>query len=626
VEAQPQLSPPPDPAPPGAWSTGLPGADAPSPIPEAWSPALAAATVRRLLQQSPVALLGNVVGMGLIAWIYGPTAAPWKLAAWYLPTGVLWLLRWAQWRRHGRQRLDDAQALRQRLPLSALALAQAAMWGWAACLFWGEGGSFEKTALLLMVFTYSLASVQILATQRLLFLPFLGLVSVPTVLRIALDTSYPEHLALAFVVTLLFLATLFVGRTYRGALSDAVTLRLRTQELAAQLTQQMQQAQEARRSAEAANLAKTQFFAAASHDLRQPLHAMGLFAEALRQRSHDPQVLPLVHSINESVDALEGLFAELLDITRIDSGGVEVHLARVPLGELLARIRLHFEPIAFEKGLQLTLRGAQHAAWTDAVLLERILRNLVSNAIRYTHDGGVLVACRVRGRELLLQVWDSGIGIAPEHLARVFDEFYQVQRHGVDQQHRKGLGLGLAIVQRLAALIHTRVEVRSTRGRGSVFSLRVPLGPAASSQPTGARSRQSPSSRVTLQGRRILVVEDEPSVREGLVVLLQGWGAQVQAFDSLAALQQGLQASGFAAPDLVIVDYRLPAGHTGVEALAAVRAASAPHRVPAIVVTGSTMGGHEEEALAQDYHLLIKPVLPNKLRAMIAFKLGAGGG
>jgi CheY-like chemotaxis protein/two-component sensor histidine kinase len=352
---------------------------------------------------------------------------------------------------------------------------------------------------------------------------------------------------------------------------------------------------------------------------------MGLFAETLRQRSHDPEVASLVHSINESVDALEGLFGEVLDITRIDTGGVEVQLQPVRLRELFGRLRLHFEPVAFEKGLALSFRGGQHVAQTDPVLFERILRNLVSNALRYTDDGGVLVSSRPRDGRLLVQVWDTGIGIAPAQVERVFDEFYQVHPNRPLEPHqRKGLGLGLAIVKRLAQLIDAPLTLRSRLGHGSVFSLQVAAGKAPRTLETAATGAKAPIG-LTLEGRSIVVVEDEAAVRQGLVVLLQAWGARVFAFDSVEAVERwiaGAPAAGDAPPDLLIVDFRLPQGRTGIDALAALRRHYAAPRLPAIVITGSSLVGHEDDALVHDYHLLIKPVLPNKLRAMIAFKLG----
>jgi CheY-like chemotaxis protein/anti-sigma regulatory factor (Ser/Thr protein kinase) len=352
---------------------------------------------------------------------------------------------------------------------------------------------------------------------------------------------------------------------------------------------------------------------------------MGLFAEALRQKSAkggDTEVASLVNSINQSVDALEGLFGELLDLTRIDSGGVDVQPAPIRLRDLFTRLRLHFEPVAFEKGLALTFRGARHIAHSDPLLVERILRNLLSNAIRYTEDGGVLVACRPRNGKLLLQVWDSGRGIPEAALPRIFDEFYQVQGAAPLAAHqKKGLGLGLAIVKRLSDLIEAPLSVRSREGRGTVFSFELPVGrePRTIAPPSASSAA---SLGLTLDGRRVLVVEDEPAVREGLAVLLQAWGASVESLPDFASVQGWRAKPDQVPPDLLIVDYRLPEGHTGIEALGAIRARWPTLALPAIVVTGSSLGGHEAEAAQHDFHLLIKPVLPNKLRAMIAFKLG----
>ncbi|MEN9629846.1 MAG: hypothetical protein RJA10_3074, partial [Pseudomonadota bacterium] len=504
----------------------------------------------------------------------------------------------------------------------ALVIAQGLQWGLAAWVFWGLGTPYHGLGLIFIVFTYCMASVQLLSSQPRVFLAFVSVVLLPMILRVVSDAQHPWHWQLGVLLTIVFGITVLMGRTYGSALGQAIALKARTDELAGQLRVEMAAAEQARRAAEAASRAKTQFFAAASHDLRQPLHAMGLFAEALRQRSKDPEVAGLVNSINESVDALEGLFGELLDITRIDTGGVEVNPAPVRLRDLFGRLRLHFEPIAFEKGLMLSFHGEQHVALADPVLLERILRNLVSNAIRYSDDGGVLVSCRPRQGRLLVQVWDSGIGISEASLPRIFDEFYQVNSSRPLEPHqRKGLGLGLAIVKRLAALMDAPLTVRSRVGHGTVFSLTVPVGKAMRTAGASVGAAKAPLG-LTLQGRLIVVVEDEVAVREGLVVVLQAWGASVLSFETVGALRAWLSGGPTTRPDLALVDFRLPENQTGVDALEAVRGHWPGARLPAIMITGSSLGGHEDQAVTHDYHLLIKPVLPNKLRAMIAFKLG----
>ncbi|MFO1328143.1 MAG: ATP-binding protein [Rubrivivax sp.] len=579
--------------------------------------------LRALMQQTPATLTGNAAGIALIGLMYRELAPLPLLGAWLLVSVGLWCTRLAHYRRYRRRPDADAATLVDwRQSWRALVLLQGSMWGLASWLFWGLGTPYHALGLIFIVFSYAMASVQLLSPQPRVFLAFISVVLLPMIVRIASDSDREWSWQLAGLLTIIFGITALMGRTYGSALGQAIALRARTEELAAQLRQEMLSAEQARRAAEAASRAKTQFFAAASHDLRQPLHAMGLFAEALRQRTRDPEVAGLVNSINESVDALEGLFGELLDITRIDTGGVEVNPAPVRMRELFGRLRLHFEPIAFEKGLMLSFRGEQHVAQADPVLLERILRNLVSNAIRYTDDGGVLVSCRPWQGRLRLQVWDTGIGIAETSLPRIFDEFFQVHStRPLEAHQRKGLGLGLAIVKRLAELMQAPLAVRSRVGHGTMFSLEVPVGRAPRHAEPVLAGAKAPLG-LTLQGRQFVVVEDEAAVREGLVVLLQAWGASVLAFDTVDALEAWLAAAPPTVPDLALVDFRLPDNRTGLDALAALRARWPGQRLPAILVTGSSLGGHEDQALEHDYHLLIKPVLPNKLRAMIAFKLG----
>jgi signal transduction histidine kinase/CheY-like chemotaxis protein len=580
--------------------------------------------LRALMQQTPATLTGNGIGIALIVAMY-QGLAPWPLLlGWALPSLALWLARLLHYRRYRRRPDADSQTLvRWRRSWRALVLSQGALWGLAAWLFWGHGTAYHGLGLIFIVFTYCMASVQLLSSQPRIFMGFIAVVLLPLVLRVASDGQHPWHWQLAGLLSIIFGITALMGRTYGSALGQAIALKARTEELAAQLRVEMAAAESARRAAEAASRAKTQFFAAASHDLRQPLHAMGLFAEALRQRSRDPEVAGLVNSINESVDALEGLFGELLDITRIDTGGVEVNPAPLRMRELFGRLRLHFEPTAFEKGLLLAFRGEQHVAQADPVLLERILRNLVSNAIRYTDDGGVLVCCRPWQGRLRLQVWDSGIGISDAALPRIFDEFYQVNSaRPLEPHQRKGLGLGLAIVKRLAGLMEAPLTVHSRPGHGTVFTLEVPVGKAARAAEARPGSLKAPLG-LTLEGKKIVVVEDEAAVREGLVVVLQAWGADVLSFDTVDTLEAWLAGpNSEQAPHLALVDFRLPQHRTGIDALQALRARWPQQRLPAIMITGSSLGGHEDQALTHDYHLLIKPVLPNKLRAMIAFKLG----
>ena len=568
-------------------------------------------------------LAGHAIGGVIIEMVFADVAPRAPRLVWGLLFAAVWLVRAWLALRLERSEPTEATALERRLRVwQAGVLASGALWGIAAWLFSPYGTGLHLLALVLITYTYCVACVPILAPQYRLFIVFVLMIFVPSIARMAMqDTAVSWQVAAVMAVAMAM--TMLLGRTYRDSFDKVTALKLRTEALAVQLRAEKAVAEAARHEAEIANRAKTQFFTAASHDLRQPLHAMGLFAEALRARTHEPEVAQLVNSINESVDALEGLFSELLDITRIDSGGVEVNPESFEVGEIFRKIRLHFEPSAFEKGLTLRIRGGRHVALADPLLVERIVRNLVSNAIRYTADGTVLVSCRKRGDKLLLQVWDTGPGIGEEERVRVFEEFYQVPGvQAVVAEQKKGLGLGLAIVKRLAALMAAPVRLASQTGRGSVFTLELPIGKVARVA-TRAQPGKGPIG-ITLDGRLIVIVEDEPAVREGLEVLLAGWGAAIVSLDSVAAAKAWAEHAepSQARPSLVIADYRLEHGTTGVAAIDAVRRRFG-RDVPAIVVTGSSMTGHDKEALEHDFHLLIKPVLPNKLRAMISFKLAA---
>jgi two-component system, sensor histidine kinase len=593
---------------------------------EARHPGALPEEVRAVFDYMPATLAGYGAGIGVISLLYWMITPATVMAPWLAVFALIWLGRawtWRQFLRAAPETLADWQ--RWRLYGNLGTLSSGALWGATAWIFYPHGDPIQQVGLIVVVYTFCVVAIPVLSTQPRIYLAFAALCFGPLALRIASEgTAYAYQLAA--ILLLIISMTTVLARNYRQALQRVIDLKLHAEELLAQLRVEKAAAEAARGEAEVANRAKTQFFTAASHDLRQPLHAMGLFAEALRQKVHDDEVAQLVNSINASVDALEELFSELLDITRIDSGGVAVNPQHVEIGDIFRKLRLHFEPTAFEKGLALRLRGGRHRVFADPLLVERVLRNLVSNAIRYTNDGSVLVSCRRRGERVLLQVWDTGVGISAAEQARIFEEFYQVKDGAIDMpQQRKGLGLGLAIVKRLADLMQAPLSLRSEPGRGTVFTLELPPGKAVPVSATAVPGK-GPLA-LTLDGRLIVVVEDEPAVRSGLEALLRGWGATIASFDSVASSSAWAEESdpGQVKPDLLIVDYRLEHGKTGVDALTALRRRFG-RSVPAIVVTGSTMTGHDKEAQEQDFHLLIKPVVPNKLRAMIAFKLGVKPG
>ena len=363
--------------------------------------------------------------------------------------------------------------------------------------------------------------------------------------------------------------------------------------------------------AERANLAKSRFLAAATHDLRQPMHALTLFVAALKERIHYPEVSRIVHNIESSVTAMQGMFNALLDISRLDAGVLQAHPRDFHLQTLFDRLILDFSPHAMEKQIRLGIVPTRAIVRTDPVLLERILMNLISNGIRYTVEGGVVVGCRRIKGGLRIEVWDSGKGIPGHRQKEIFQEF--VQLNNPERDRNKGLGLGLAIVERMARLLGTRVEIKSIENKGSVFSIKVPRGNAKrvieKPAPGGAIRRGE------IKGALVAFVDDEATILEGMEVLLRDWGCEpVIAANGMGALA-ALVAAG-RPPDIIVSDYRLREQENGIDVIAQIR----EHYnldIPAVLVSGDTGPELLREAKAKGLRILHKPVRPAKLRALI---------
>jgi signal transduction histidine kinase/CheY-like chemotaxis protein len=363
------------------------------------------------------------------------------------------------------------------------------------------------------------------------------------------------------------------------------------------------------RQLELANTYKARVLAAASHDLRQPLHALNLFVAQLNAEPDPAERQRLVTRIDAAVNAMNELFNSLLDMSKLEAGVLETNLTEFPLAQLLARLETTFGEAVLAKGLRLRIRPSDAWVRTDFVLLERILLNLVSNAVRYTVHGGIVIAARRRGERLRLDVWDSGIGIPVDQQQSIFREFYQVAQSG----RSGGLGLGLAIVDRLCELLDHPLAMRSEPGKGSRFSISIPLaarpGGNAADTPVAAAAIVDP-----MAGRLIVVVDDDPFVLDAMQGLLRSWGCRVIAEASEAAALGRLAETG-EEPDLIVSDYRLADG-TGIDAIARIRTVSCSE-IPAFLISGDTAPERLRDAAASGFHLLHKPVPPMALRAIV---------
>jgi signal transduction histidine kinase/CheY-like chemotaxis protein len=377
----------------------------------------------------------------------------------------------------------------------------------------------------------------------------------------------------------------------------------------------------ARQRAEDDVLAKSRFLAAASHDLRQPAHAMGLFVGRLQQVPHSPEARELVRGVDDSVRALQYMLNEFFDYSRLGLPSMEVKAVDFAMERVLGMVRDSFESQALAKGLRLKVRPSRAWVHADPALVQRILINLVANAVQYTHRGRVVVACRVvdGGRALRLEVWDTGIGIAPALQEKVFNEFYQIENP--ERDRAKGFGLGLSIVRLACQRGDYALRLNSQPGKGSRFCVTLPIAVAPMEVMTIADADIVPTSTETgegegfnaLVGCKVLLVEDDPLGGAAVRQLLRGWGCEVlaaiNAADALDCLKQGF------VPELVLSDYRLPGGKSGLDVVVQVRAVVGG--VPACLVSGDTDPGLRAQALAMGVPLLQKPVRPAKLRAAL---------
>ena len=381
---------------------------------------------------------------------------------------------------------------------------------------------------------------------------------------------------------------------------------------------------------ELASQAKTRLLAAASHDLRQPLHALTLFSDGLANDETDPVRLTRIGHIRECVESLDRLFSELLNLSQLDAGVLQPQWSDFPLDRLFDEISRNFRPVAEQQGLRLVARKTDAWVRCDYVMLSRILNNLVSNSLRHTVEGGVLIGARRRGRGIRIDVLDTGVGIAPQHQERVFEEFFQVDPLRKEGATR-GIGLGLSTVQRLAALLNTRVELNSVPQRGTCVRLLVraaePIAASAGAASAGGEMAgllPPMEMPARLDGMRVLVIDDERTILEGLQVVIGSWGAQVLAAQTRA------EALAFAdswdePPDVVLSDLLLQGGDNGLDVLAALE--RHPRGIGAgtarLLVTGETKPDRLREVAQAGIMVLYKPVSPRALRQAIATQLAA---
>jgi signal transduction histidine kinase/FixJ family two-component response regulator len=372
---------------------------------------------------------------------------------------------------------------------------------------------------------------------------------------------------------------------------------------------------DARNFAEKANATKSRFLMAANHDLRQPLQALSFYAASLRRMRDESERKATCDEMSGAIETMGDLLDVLLDIGNLEEGRVEVRRSEFPIAGLFDTLAREFRGQAEGKGIDLRIVPSRMMLRSDPVLLGRIVQNLVANAISYTLEGKVVVGCRKRGGVARIEVWDSGVGIPAGKLSSIFEDYYQVDNPARDR--RKGLGLGLAIVQRVADLMGHRIEVRSRLGKGSVFAVEVPL--VGRAEGVARPEMASEGDSLWLQGKVLVAIDDDPAILDGVEFLLDYWGARVVCGGTAREALEALYSSRLR-PDLVIADYRLPGGDTGLGAVESLRAIFGSH-LPAVIITGDTSPAVSSAIEASGCSVVHKPIDSSSLSRLIEAEL-----
>ncbi len=398
-------------------------------------------------------------------------------------------------------------------------------------------------------------------------------------------------------------------RTEQALKETNIYLEQRVKERTQELQVINEQMLKAKSVAEQANQSKTRFLASASHDLLQPLNAARLFTSALAGKKTDPETADLVDHIDSSLGAAEEIISTLLDISKLDAGALEPDIGNFPVNDIMRHLANDFSAISEDQGLDLHVVPSSAWVRSDSKLLRRVIQNFLSNAIRYTPQGRILLGCRRLRGYIRIEVWDTGPGIPDDQLEKIFEEFRRFQQ-GRD---KKGLGLGLAIVDRISGMLNHPVNVRSVQGIGSVFSITVPMATPEKSHAEPAQPNASSRRVSSLGGLTVLCIDNDPAILHGMTALLKNWECRVRAAESLESAREAL---GEELPEIILADYQLDDNKNGLDAMDALRN-DIGRDIPGILITGYMSPEVREDAINRGYQVLYKPVKPAALRAMV---------
>ena len=374
--------------------------------------------------------------------------------------------------------------------------------------------------------------------------------------------------------------------------------------------------QNAKIDAERANKAKSLFLASASHDLRQPLNAMQMYIAALQSKVKDKEILRIIEDINSVSMSTARLLNALLDVSELEVGAIKPRFESFSVNNMLISIFQSFLPLAKDKGLNFRVVPSSLYVRSDPALLERILGNFMSNAIRYTNKGSVLIGCRKRGDKVVIEVWDTGCGISDDQMSLIYEDFYQIENK--ERDRGKGLGLGLALAKRLSESLEHKIVSKSTFGSGSCFSVLVNIG----EKTVDENQDESFMNIMNLSGANILLVEDDMDVLKATKQLLESWGCKVKTARNKDEVMNFIKENPYDNPDIILADNRLPGDASGIDITYLIQE-KLQASIPCVIMTGDVERNHVQSIIDQGFPVLLKPIQPAKFRAMLSHLIQA---
>ncbi|EMP56404.1 two-component hybrid sensor and regulator [Marinobacter santoriniensis NKSG1] len=551
------------------------------------------------------ALLTTVVPI-TFAGILWPEVGRTSLLVWLLLVLTVIGIRYLASTAYEKKQSDFRESGRWCRRMLMISLSLGLLWAFAILNFFAESSPPHQVFTITIAVTLGIGSI----SAGTHWLPLYYVYGLPILLaltvRLAMVGTLP-YLALSGMMFLALLACVVFVKKLNSVVHSEMILRHESAELADQLKIKTEEAEES-------VYAKSRVLAAASHDLRQPLHALSLFFDALKEPQPAAEQSRIFKRIDVSIEALRKLFDALFDMSRLDANVVHPELSHFDIRQCLEDLQEEYRKEAEKRQLRLRVRAVSCPIESDRALLQRILRNLISNSLRYTQHGGVLISARKRQSSVLIQVWDTGIGIPKESREKAFMEFQQLQSGTTGND--KGLGFGLAIVRRLCDLLGYPLTLRSAVGRGSVMSLEVPIGDKES---VGHTVSENQHALLKNPGQRVMVIDDDPSILNAMHTLLTAWGFKVDTATSYSEAM-ALKQHDAPAPHLILSDLSLQNQENGIEVIRQFRNRY-QREIPGILISGTTDPKQLREARASGLHMIQKPISPPLLRSIIQHQL-----